>query len=70
MLVVPVRVSEIAEGGLWCRLGSEPPEDAPRRWVPNECILRRGSAEGTDLAVLVLDEASLPDSIREDLGLK
>jgi hypothetical protein len=70
MIIMPVRSLEEAEGGVWCRLGSQPPEDAPKEWIPSECILNRSVVEGGELAVLVLDEASIPERIRRAVGLK
>lgn len=69
MLIVPVRSLESVQGGVWCLLGSEPRADAPRRWVPNECILNRAESDAGDMAVLVLDESRLPADLKADLGL-
>lgn len=70
MMIMPVRSMEVKEGGVWCRLGSEPPDDAPREWIPDDCILNKTVAEGSDLAVLTLDEGRLPERIRAAVGLK
>lgn len=70
MLIVPARRVEEAEGGLTCVLGSEPGPDAPRQFLPSECVINRVVAEGSDLAVLTLDESKLPDGIRKALGLR
>lgn len=70
MIIMPVRYLEEAEGGVWCRLGSQPSQDAPREWVPADCILNRSVSGEGGLAVLVLDESRLPERIRMAAGLK
>jgi hypothetical protein len=70
MLIVPVRRMEDADGGLTCLLGSEPRADAPRHFLPSECVVNRAAAEGCDLGVLTLDESKLPDGIRKALGIR
>lgn len=69
MLMVPVRVTGSSEGGVLCRLGSQPGDDAPQELIPAECIIQRSQAEGSDLAVLVLDQGRLPDRIKLLLGI-
>lgn len=70
MIIMPVRSLEEAEGGVWCRLGSQPASDAPKEWIPSDCILNRSVAEGGDIAVLVLDESKLPERIKASVGIK
>lgn len=50
-------------------LGSEPQADAPRQFLPIECVINRSAVEGSDLAVLALDDSRLPDGIKKALGL-
>jgi len=69
MIIVPVRLSEIREDGVLCRLGSEPTESAEERLVPGECILKKSSVDGSDLMVLVIDQNKAPEEIRRALGL-
>ena len=69
MLIVPARKVEETEGGLTCLLGSEPRADAPRKFLPSKCVVNKTTMEGSDLAVLTLDESSLPEEIRKALGL-
>lgn len=69
MIIVPVRVVDRTDGGVLCRLGSEPYEDAPVELVPKECIVRASIMQGTDLGVLVVDPKKAPEGIRKALGL-
>lgn len=68
-LIVPVRVVSESEGGVSCRLGSEPRESAPVELVPRGCIIRSSTVEGSDLGVLLIDPEKAPEAIRKALGL-
>jgi hypothetical protein len=69
MLIVPVRLVGKKDGGVLCRLGSEPPVDAAVEFLPTECVERIVQSEESDLAVVVLNPNMVPDSIKGRLGL-
>jgi len=69
MVIVPVRLVGRKGGGVLCRLGSEPLQDAPVEFLSPECVERIVESEGSDLAVVVLNPNRVPDSIKGRLGL-
>lgn len=69
MIIVPVRVVDRREDGLFCRLGSEPADDAPVWFLPAGCMSNLVVAEGSDLAVATIDPEKTPGEIRSALGL-
>jgi len=69
MIVMPARLVERVGRSLKCRLGSEPKGDAPVELIPEDCIVRVGEMEGTDLVVLVVDESKMPETLRRAAGV-
>jgi len=69
MILMPVRIVDRNEEGVFCRLGSEPKQEAKVEFVPLDCILNLVVQEGFDLAMIVVDPEKAPEGIRAAMGL-